>query len=549
MCILEIADNTGGEGGNAVSVTVEDILKLPSLRQAKVLGGAGGLKKVVSSISVLEATDPSVLVKEVFPQDKYFGSEIVITGFLNCIHDVDRQCANLIRLAEGGEVGLVLYYVGVYLPYVDQKLIDIANERDFVLICMPEGQRHLRYSDLIADVTECIYRDRITNISLVSDILARVSSAPPHQQTVGTALQMLCAELSCSVVLCTSEYRILNLSTWPSGMEERIHAGFRNGLSLPAGEVRLPCPFLPDAELYRVPIPADLAQPLQLFLIKEGKPLSRELVEQAADMTRICVNIWGRQNGAVAVHELLRAILQDEPLKMRRLAEIFHIDIAAIHELWMLCGADADVASAQMEQNLELARQCADITFGSVYEGQPVMCLSTPHSLRDTERVMRELLECAAKSSPDAVIVRCSGLSNTTNCRRAYLLTLENLEDAKCIFPRKRIFLLGEMELAAACRKRISEGEAAAIDETMPLFALQSDGDGTELLNTACAYLLDCDGSVTRTAELLHLHKNTIKYRLQRISDTLGFRLGKMPETIELYYSAAICRLLYKKQR
>lgn len=90
LCILEIADNTGGEGGNAVSVTVEDILKLPSLRQAKVLGGAGGLKKVVSSISVLEATDPSVLVKEVFPQDKYFGSEIVITGFLNCIHDVDR---------------------------------------------------------------------------------------------------------------------------------------------------------------------------------------------------------------------------------------------------------------------------------------------------------------------------------------------------------------------------------------------------------------------------------------------------------------------------
>ena len=117
-----------------MSVTVEDILELPSLRQAKVLGGAGGLKKVVSSISVLEATDPSVLVKEVFPQDKYFGSEIVITGFLNCIHDVDRQCANLIRLAEGGEVGLVLYYVGVYLPYVDQKLIDIANERDFVLI-------------------------------------------------------------------------------------------------------------------------------------------------------------------------------------------------------------------------------------------------------------------------------------------------------------------------------------------------------------------------------------------------------------------------------
>ena len=36
-----------------------------------------------------------------------------------------------------------------------------------------------------------------------------------------------------------------------------------------------------------------------------------------------------------------------------------------------------------------------------------------------------------------------------------------------------------------------------------------------------------------------------IKYRLQRISDLLGYRLGKMPETIELYRSAAIYRLLH----
>lgn len=143
-----------------MSVTVADLFKLPSLRQAKVLGGERGLGKTVSSISVLESVDPGVLVHEVFPQNKYSGSEIVITGFLNCIGDVDRQCSNLLRLIEGGEVGLVLYYVGVYLPRVDQRLIDLADANDFVLICMPEGQRHLRYSDLITDVTECIYRDR-----------------------------------------------------------------------------------------------------------------------------------------------------------------------------------------------------------------------------------------------------------------------------------------------------------------------------------------------------------------------------------------------------
>ena len=45
------------EEGEIMSVTVSDLLKLPSLQQARVIGGAGGLKKVVSSISVLESTD------------------------------------------------------------------------------------------------------------------------------------------------------------------------------------------------------------------------------------------------------------------------------------------------------------------------------------------------------------------------------------------------------------------------------------------------------------------------------------------------------------
>lgn len=531
---------------NNMSVTVSDLLKLPSLQQSKVLGGRGGLTKVVSSISVLESTDPAVLVNEVFPHDKYAGGEIVITGFINCVDDIDLQCSNIMRLIEGGEVGLVLYYVGMYLPRVDQRLIDIADEYDFVLICMPEGQRHLRYSDLIKDVMECIFKDRSTSISLVADILARISSLPHHQQTVSTALQMLCAGLGCSAVLSTHEGNILNLSSWPSGMEEMIREGIENCLPFSMVKERIPCPFLSEAEMYCLPIRSDLAQPLCLTLIKVGAPLTLQLTEQAAETVRICINIWERQHGTVAIHELLRSILQDEPLKMRRLAEIFHVDIASIHELWMLCGANADEAEAYVEHYLAMARQCADTVIGDVFEGIPLMCLSTPHSLKETENVLMALQKDAQTKWPESVIVRCSGLPTTTSCRRAYLLTLENIEDARRIFPQKKVFLQGELELAAFCRRQINEGEAIAIRRIKPLEALQSDREYQDLLYTACIYLLDCDSSVTRTAEELFLHQNTIKYRLRRIADLLGFRLGKMPETMEIYQSAAIYRLLNK---
>ena len=91
---------------------------------------------------------------------------------------------------------------------------------------------------------------------------------------------------------------------------------------------------------------------LELLLIKGSPFLSDMVLAQAADVTRICINIWGRGQGTVAIHELIRAILQDEPLKMRRLAEIFHGDIASIHELWMISGTES-----QVEPCLQLARQ------------------------------------------------------------------------------------------------------------------------------------------------------------------------------------------------
>ena len=530
-----------------MSVTVAELLKLPSLQQARVLGGAGGLQKVVSSISVLESTDPGVLVNEIFPSGKYAGSELVLTGFLNCAKDVDLQCANINRLIEGGEVGMVLYYVGIYLPYVDQRLIDLADAHDFVLICMPEGQGHLRYSDLIADVTECIYRDRLTTISLVSDILARISSLPHHQQTVDTAIQMLSAELSCSVVLSTQEGKILNLASWPRGTEAVIRRGMEKYLPVSRGKKEMDCPFLPEARLFHLPIPSDLTQSLQLTLIKGGSSLNENLIQQAADTVRICINIWGRQHGRIAIHELLRAILQDEPLTMRRLAEIFHVDAASLHELWILYGVRIEEGTRQMETVLSQVKQCADTVIGAVYEGRPVLCLSTPDSLRETEGVMRELLGTIGKENPDAGILRCGGLENTSSCRSAYLMALEHLESMKQIFRQRNCFSLGDLEFVAACKQSISQGENVALRQTQPLAILQSDGEYQDMLETVCTYLLDGDCSVTRTAQLLFLHKNTIKYRLQRIGDLLGYRIGKMPETMELYRSAAIYRLLHEE--
>ena len=533
-----------------MSVTVEQLLKLPSLSRAKVIGGHRGLSKVVSSISVLESTDPGVLVDEVFPQGEFFGSEIVITGFLNSVDNVPLQLANIRRLAQGGEVGLIIFYVGVYLPRIDPRLIALADELDFVLIVMPEGEATLRYGEVISDVMACICRDRTQSSSIVLDILAGISALPKHLQTVNTALRLLSDRISASVLLCDSSFHVLNLVAWPRGIEGDVSGGLKRMQSYPPPGGSAVCPFVPDARIYRMGLGIDGGQQMELLLIKAGLPLDAATLGQATDATRICINIWGRRHGEIAIHELIRAILQDEPLKMRRLADIFHVDVASLHEMWIAQSVRTD-ARERLQALLPAVRECfagfSSSLIMDVYGGRLLIFLGTPQTQQEAERLSASVLDTVSAQLPDAVLCRCSGLQNTADVRAAYLAFHEHLTDAAVIYPARRLYTSGDIRFSKDCRQIIQEGEAA-LDACLEVIStVQRDSEELDLAETLSVYLLDGGMSVTRTAELLHFHKNTVKYRLRRISDLLGYRADKTPELLALYKACAVRRLMLSR--
>ena len=530
-----------------MSVTVEQLLKLPSLSRAKVVGGHRGLSKVVSSISVLESTDPGVLVDEVFPQGEFFGSEIVITGFLNSVDNVPLQLANIRRLAEGGEVGLIIFYVGVYLPRIDPQLIDLADELDFVLIAMPEGEATLRYGEVINDVMACIYRDRAQTSSVVLDILAGISALPKHLQTINTALKMLSDRVSASVLLCDASFHILNLVAWPRGIETDVAGGFSAMQNFPPPGGSTVCSFVSDARIYRMSLGADSGQQMELLLIKAGLPFDSTTLGQIADATRICINIWGRRHGEIAIHELIRAILQDEPLKMHKLAEIFHVDVASLHEMWIAQSGIKD-AKPRFQTLLPAVRECFVGFSGSlimdVYDGRLLIFLRTPMTQQEAERLVGSVLETVRAHLPDAVLCRCSGLQNTADVRAAYLNFREALTDAMRIYPARRLYTSGDINFARSCRLVLQSGEAALDACLDAIGPVQKDSEELDLTKTLSVYLLDGEMSVTLTSELLYVHKNTVKYRIHRISNLLGYKMGKMPELLDLYKACAVRRLM-----
>jgi len=532
-----------------MSVTVGDIMMLPSLREAKVLGGKGGLQKIVSSISVLESTDPSVLEDDIFPNSEFYGSEIVITGFLNCCEDVDTQYANMKRLAEGGEVGLILFYVGLFMPKVDKRLIELANQKDFVLICMPKKRMDLRYSEVITEVMESIVKDKMNKSSIVTEVLEQITKLSPKQRTVNTGLKMISDRTESSLVLTDAAGNFLNLIAWPRSLDSTLKSGMEK-YGLPETHDRpVRCPFLKNCMCCLSDIENGQAH-LNLLIYKEGIPLDAVVVQQIREAVHLLINIWGERHGEIAIHELVCAIMADEPIKMRRLADIFHIDVASIHEMWLvkLRGKQGAVTENEIKKAVSvisgLVRGICVSSVVDIYQNDIVVFTDGVRSMKDADALSLDILNISALKKADPVIIRGANLQTTTDVREAYNICQACIFDAEKVFHGRNYYHMEEIDFVYGCRRETEAGEEAVKNSMKILSALTSSRENDELIRTLEIFLLDADSGITKAAEMLFVHVNTVKYRLQRAADLLGFRPEKTPDNLALYKALVIRRLL-----
>jgi len=96
-----------------MSITIAEILKLPSMHDAKVVAGKQALDRWVSTISVSEYTWNTQFKDLSFD---YADSEIVISAFYASRDSVDKQCCNIEEYHSNRVAGLILFYVGVICP-------------------------------------------------------------------------------------------------------------------------------------------------------------------------------------------------------------------------------------------------------------------------------------------------------------------------------------------------------------------------------------------------------------------------------------------------
>jgi len=517
--------------GEKMSVAFQSLLNLPSLREAEVVAGKEGLKKQVSSITVLEQSNVTKLKKELFNQADQYGSEIVISGLMTIAHDVKAQVRMIQHLQHEGEIGLILYYVGVFIPEIDPQLIEICDELNFPLIVMPTGEPSLRYSEVIYEVVEAIVKQEMEETSFSKQMLEQISNLPTNQRNVDTMLKMLTDRTRSSIVLTDVRDQIINAGTWPS----------ISTLDLDDMIVQTTGPNIQEKGTVSVVKRAVFhngMESIHLYMFKENQPLTENMVEQTSEVVQMFMNLWGQNYEAVNTQELVKAILNDESVKMRRLGAILHIDFGTISNVWFVHVQETAERSDVMKQLKEELSLRFNVLLVEPFEQTIAVFMDDGKTNEDFSSIAAEVLQDLNKK---VLIVQFLGMDTTSDVQAAYMKMKKYLEQVRFLYPEQQIFTQLHFQFAAECEKTIAEGEKS-IDQA--LFALQPLSKQEELLDTLAVFLLDAQSRYAKAGDLLFVHMNTIKYRIKRINELVHYSVTKLPESLTYYRAIAIWRLL-----
>jgi hypothetical protein len=135
-------------------ITVEDILKLPEFREAKVVAGAKGTGRCVRYVDICEVPDAHLwLASDVFT---------MTTGYAFC--QDPRALVHFMQSLVGNAMAGVGFKLGRFLKELPQEFYDIANRYDLPVVFLP---MNLDYRHAIRAVTEIILEDERSG--LVSD--------------------------------------------------------------------------------------------------------------------------------------------------------------------------------------------------------------------------------------------------------------------------------------------------------------------------------------------------------------------------------------------
>jgi sugar diacid utilization regulator len=544
------------DGDFNMSITVARCLELAALKDAAVVSGREGLGRTVSSVSVLEYAYAPLLGDELF-----VGNELIITAFITAKDDVSMQCQVLRKLHADGVVAVVVYYVGVFLPEIDERLIVLSNELKLPLIMMPPERLDYRYGDVISEVMEAIVRNRMQESFFVSETIESILELPDHRRTIPNLLRILSNRLHCTLIATNDKMEWIGEALWPmsAGIDCKklisVYQAHLLDTKRPANaDVRLE---IDDADVSRLTVKIVETAGLYVLIVQLSDAINKAIdeytLQQIAETLHLFVNVSKYPYKSQHADNLVHAILKADTHLMTREARQINIDLKAIQTMWVLIhesGRNGDATrfgkvNRSVRIKTFLSERYKNAVFGS-YGDSTVVLMGLPLISDYEETAAEDFMDTIYSEDPNAVLCCFPRLSNAIEVRDSYAKAHDYWYVLKTIFPLQRIFNMNELRFAQTCQEILNKGDLAVKQSMSPIENLLSAEHFDDLFNTLSIFLLDAKSSVPKTANIAFLHQSTVKYRLKNIKQKLHCDITKLPDAYELYLAAAMKRLSSK---
>jgi purine catabolism regulator len=539
--------------------TVRQVWRLALPSGTALLAGEGGLARPVAwtcrmavhppAFANLEAGELALLVVEDL---KFLDERLTLARVTGAL--VERGAVALAvlgpapeaarRRAAGAGLPLLQLPAGADLREVERDVIRLIVER--------EAQLERRGQEI---------RRRLTQLSIENRGLAAVAQALTEITGKPTVIQ--------------DEHLTIQVAAWPEGVppaSEALTEALQDAGALREHLWRAPA--TPPAAM--TPAEYALAAPPwtrrvaairvegtvrgYLSLLKPAgglDALDALALEQGAT---VCAIEVAKQRAVTAAEDRLRgdllgAILTAGPGEERALirrAREMGYDLTGQHVALIFSPEDRGEASGPLGR-LASAFQAQLLntgieTFICAYEGDLVVLCGAreSESLRPLEELARQAVHRVDdEAAPGGVTV---GLGRAerglAGLRRSFTQAREARTMARHLFGGGRVLPFSDLGIyRLLCRLEGSEELSAFHEQTLAPLVRYDAGHGTALVPTLEAFFAH-HGNVSQTAESLHLHRNSLLYRLERIGEITGLDLNDPDDRFALQLALKIYPLL-----
>jgi PucR family transcriptional regulator, purine catabolism regulatory protein len=500
-------------------ITIFELTGVPHLR-LQLFAGSGGANREILWAHASELPDPSEWLEP--------GALVMTTG-LGLPAEPEAQGAYVERLARAGLSGLLIGEQAderIYAPELTPCLATVAEEHSFPVLQMPY---ELPFADVARVVAEANHGEEHARVGQALRIYDTV------RLVIGTASgQELISRLG---AVSNCELHVVHPATGnpvfaDSADSLRLHAPalariaeklFDRSVPGPA-VVRIPCgprhvvalavPASRPAALVAVSKTRD---PPDLFVLRHVAAVAAMEVEKlkAARESR-------RRSGAELLADLVDN-RHDEEVAERLLAER-----GLAENPWVVAAFAVAEASVHSELHLRLEERSVPHLLGRRTD---VFIALLSHGDRAIQVLAQEVDSPVGLSNP---VTRASRVADA---HREAVWALQGTRVTGTTIVR-----YGEDAASPFLPRNLGESRAIVRHILGPLLAY--DAEHNAPLVASLRTYLACSRSLKETSEALHVHKQTVIYRMRRVEELTGRRLGRMEDLVDFWLALRTLDLL-----